>query len=418
MKLSSLGLISVLLASVPPALFGAVIGTNPPYPPLSVERITALPPADQPAWRDYLARSATAFAADKKFYADELNVLGLTAPLVPARAKGRVITVKTPGNSFTSPDFLRLADNLISFQTPAGGWNKNTDFASRPRHPGERSGYEAGYVGTLDNNATIAPLRYLAAVVQAGGSTPATDRHRAAFLRGLDYLFAAQFPSGGWPQVYPLQGSYHDAITFNDGAIVNVLTFLREVAAGRGDFAFVPAETRARTAAAVERGIVCVLATQIVNVDGRRTVWGQQYDPLTLIPVSARAYEMPAQSAGESAGIVRYLMALPEPSPTVITAVHAAAAWFERTRLNDVTYALAPDGSGHQLTPTPDAPSLWSRYTEIGSDRPLFGDRDRSIHDQVGEISKERRAGYGWFGTEPKSTLAAYAKWSQRHAKK
>jgi PelA/Pel-15E family pectate lyase len=92
--------------------------------------------------------------------------------------------------------------------------------------------------------------------------------------------------------------------------------------------------------------------------------------------------------------MVRYLMALPEPSPAVITAVHAAASWFERTRLKDVTYALAPDGSGHQLTPTPGAPSLWSRYTEIGSDRPLFGDRDRSIHDVVSEISKERRAGY------------------------
>jgi PelA/Pel-15E family pectate lyase len=418
MKLSSLGLISLLLASASPALSGAVIGTNPPCPPLSAERIAALPPADQTAWRDYLDRSAAAFAADKKFYAGELAALGLTAPLVPARARGRAIPVKPPGDSFTSPDSLRLADNLISFQTPAGGWNKNTDFASRPRHPGERSGYEAGYVGTLDNSATIAPLRYLAAVVQAGGFTPTTDRYRAAFQRGLDYLFAAQFPSGGWPQVYPLQGGYHDAITFNDGAVVNVLTFLHEVAAGRGDFAFVAAETRARTAAAVERGLVCVLAAQIVNVDGSRTVWGQQHDPLTLTPVSARAYEMPAQSAGESAGMVRYLMALPEPSPVVITAVHAAAAWFERTRLKDVTYGLAPDGSGHQLTPTPGAPSLWSRYTEIGSDRPLFGDRDRSIHDVVSEISKERRAGYAWFVTSPKSALADYAKWSQRHLKK
>jgi len=93
MKLSSLGLISVLLASASPALSGAVIGTNPPCPPLSAERIAALPPAGQTAWRDYLARSAAAFAADKNFYADELAALGLTAPLVPARAKGRAIPV-------------------------------------------------------------------------------------------------------------------------------------------------------------------------------------------------------------------------------------------------------------------------------------------------------------------------------------
>ena len=262
MKLSSLCLISVLLASVPPAIFGAVIGTNPPCPPLSAERIAALPPADQAAWRDYLARSAAALAADKKFYADELTALGLTAPLVPAKASGRVIPIKPPGDSFASVEARRLADHLVSFQTPAGGWNKNTDFGKAPRRPGERSGSEAGYVGTIDNAATVFPLYFLAAVINAASPNPV---HRAAFTRGLDYLLVAQFPSGGWPQVYPLEGGYHDAITFNDGATVNVLTFLRACAAGTGDFAFVAPTARARAAAAVERGLACILATQIVT---------------------------------------------------------------------------------------------------------------------------------------------------------
>ena len=111
-------------------------------------------------------------------------------------------------------------------------------------------------------------------------------------------------------------------------------------------------------------------------------------------------------------------MTLPNPSPAITAAVHAAAAWFERTALKDVVYAPAPNGSGHQLIPTPGAPALWSRYTEIGSDRAIFGDRDRSIHDQVSAISSERRAGYAWFVTSPKSALADYAKWSMRHPKK
>ena len=230
MKLFSLCLISVLLTSVPPAIFGAVIGTNPPCPPLSAERIAALPPADQAAWRDYLARSAAALAADRKFYADELTALGLTAPLVPAKASGRVIPIKPPGDSFASVEARRLADHLVSFQTPAGGWNKNTDFGKAPRRPGERSGSEAGYVGTIDNAATVFPLYFLAAVINAASPNPA---HRAAFNRGLDYLLVAQFPSGGWPQVYPLEGGYHDAITFNDGATVNVLTFLAPVPPAR-----------------------------------------------------------------------------------------------------------------------------------------------------------------------------------------
>ena len=53
----------------------------------------------------------------------------------------------------------------------------------------------------------------------------ATDdaRYSAAFLRGLNYLLDAQYPNGCYPQVYPLQGGYHDAATFNDDATVNVL---------------------------------------------------------------------------------------------------------------------------------------------------------------------------------------------------
>ena len=169
-----------------------------------------------------------------------------------------------------------------------------------------------------------------------------------------------------------------------------------------------------RAAAAVTRGLNCILATQIL-VQGRRTVWCQQHDPLTLAPTSARNYEMPSQSSGESAGLVLFLMELPNPSPEVVTAVHAAAAWFEKTALQGVIFKPAPDGSGRRLQAAPGAPSLWPRYAEIGSDRPLFGDRDKTIHDDVNEISQERRNGYAWFGDGPKRALDHYRKWAQAH---
>ncbi|MBC7644959.1 MAG: signal peptidase I, partial [Thermoleophilia bacterium] len=40
----------------------------------------------------------------------------------------------------------------------------------------------------------------------------------------------AEFPPGGWPQVYPLEGGYHDAITYNDNALANVTDLLEDVA--------------------------------------------------------------------------------------------------------------------------------------------------------------------------------------------
>ncbi|MEO6245267.1 MAG: pectate lyase [Opitutaceae bacterium] len=410
MKLPALVLLGTL--ACPALLSAAIIGRNPPSLPLTTERIAHLPAERQPDWRDYLARSEAARAADTAFYAGELKRLGLAEAIVPPRG-GRLLLTETSA-WYAGFEGRRIADIVVSFQTPAGGWNKNTNFTRRARQPGERSGYEAGYVGTIDNDATIVPLRFLAKVVTALGSDAAGAPFRAAFARGIEYLFAAQFSNGGWPQVWPLQGGYHDMITFNDGAVVNVLTLMGDIAAGDGEFAFTPSDLRARAATSFARGLSCILATQIVS-NGHRTVWCQQYDPLTLAPTSARNYEMPAQSAGESGGLVLFLMKLPKPSPAAITAVHAAAAWFQKTKINDIIFKPAPDGSGRAVIPTPGAGPLWPRYSEIGSDRPIFGDRDLTIHDDVSEISKERRNGYAWFGDTPKRALDHYARWAKLH---
>jgi PelA/Pel-15E family pectate lyase len=228
-------------------------------------------------------------------------------------------------------------------------------------------------------------------------------------------VFAAQFPNGGWPQVWPLQGGYHDVITINDDAVLNVLELLRDVAAGQDEFAFVPAEIRARAAASLQRGMDCVLAAQIV-VNGRRTVWCQQHDALTLQPASARNYEMPSEVSSESATLVLFLMQLPEPDSNVVAAVHAACAWFEKTKIEGNAYKMV-EGRGRELINAPGS-TVWARYYEIGTDRPIFGDRDKSIHDDVSEISLERRNGYGWFRDTPKRVLEHFKSWAMAHPQK
>ena len=413
------------LFTTPALLVAAVVGTNTPALPLTADRLASLPAAQRPTWEAYLARSEKLHAADQAAFAAELKAAGLAAPLVPV--KGRAVSLNHDAAWFAAPEAARIADILVSFQTPAGGWNKNTNQTLAPRRLGERHGYEAGYVGTIDNDATITQLQFLAKTIAASrdtGVTPAnaelaarTAAWRVSFTGGLEYLLTAQYPNGGWPQVFPLEGSYHDAVTFNDGAIVNVLRLLRDVAVGRAEFAFVPAALRERAAASTERGLACILASQIV-AHGRRTVWCQQVDVLTLVPVGARNYEMPSQAGGESADVMLFLMELPAPSPAAVAAVHDAAAWFQKTPLHDVAFKPAPDGTGRKLLAAPGAGPLWPRYSEIGTDRPLFGDRDLTIHDDVSEISLERRNGYGWFGDAPKRALDHYAKWAKAHPSK
>lgn len=412
-----------------PLLSAAVIGTNTPALPLTRQRIATLPVAQQAVWRNYLQRSERQREADQNFLRTEMRNHGINLPLVPPSSSSvRSIPLHEPAAWYGSDEAERIAGIIISFQTPAGGWSKNLNLAKQARVPGEsfapnndsrllgKDDFDSppagdwDYVGTFDNDATVTELRFLAKVIAAGRGHPVAPE-RASFLRGLDYIFAAQYPNGGWPQVWPLQGGYHDAITFNDDAMINVLNLLRDISMATNEFAFVPGKTRRRATASLRRGLACILATQIV-VDGQRTVWCQQHDPLALQPVSGRNYEMPSEASSESAGIMIFLMTQPRPGPEIIQSVNAAAAWFAQTQIRGMAYQFVP-GEGRRLVPAAGHEPIWARYYQIGTQRPIFGDRDKTIHDNLNEISAERRRGYGWFNPEPQSALARYAEWKK-----
>ncbi|HEU0253485.1 MAG TPA: pectate lyase [Pyrinomonadaceae bacterium] len=204
-----------------------------------------------------------------------------------------------------SAEALRIADNMVLYQRSSGGWPKNTDM-EKP-------------LGA--NGATFTQLSYLARVYTAQRQ----ERHRESFLKGLDYLLQAQYANGGWPQFFPNPTGYQKRITFNDNAMIGVMKLLRDVAAAKPEFAFVDESRRARAAKAVEKGIECILKTQLV-VKGERTVWCAQHDEITLEPAPARAYELTSLSGGESVEIVRFLMSIKDPSPATIQAIESAVA--------------------------------------------------------------------------------------------
>jgi PelA/Pel-15E family pectate lyase len=408
-------------------LSGAIVGTNPPALPLTLERIATLSAEKQSAWKAYLKDSERQWRADQEFFRKELHQHQIKEATTPPEAHGvRGISLDKAADWYGQTQALRIADVLLSFQTPAGGWSKNIDMTKQARAPGERFSADNtsrfpialdndaprdrgwNYVGTFDNDATVTQLRFLAKVISAPGAKR-DKAYRGAFFRGLDYVFASQYPNGGWPQVWPLQGGYHDAITYNDNAMIQVLELLRDVAAGAREFGFVPSKTRARAAASVKLGIQCILATQI-TVNDHRTVWCQQHDALTLEPCSARNYEMPSASSAESAEIALFLMKEPNPSPELAAAIHAAATWLERTKINDVAYRFSGD-AGRLLVDAPGSGPLWARYYELGTNRPIFGDRDKTIHDNVNEISRARRNGYAWYRDTPAKALEYFSSW-------
>ena len=415
----------ILLAVLfcPVLVRAAVIGTNIPAQPLTAERVAALP-----AWKNYLENSTRQRQADQDFLHAEMKAGKIISALAPPKsASPKGTPLDRTASWYGGEDARRIAENVTTFQTPAGGWSKHTDFTQHRRGRGESFAADStsaflttndfdrpprmdwSYVGTFDNDATITELRFLAKVISAGKTNDL--ELQKSFAHGLEYIFSAQFPNGGWPQVYPLQGGYHDAVTFNDDAMLNVIKLLRDVSLGEKEFSFVPAALRLKSDAGWRRGLECVLAAQVV-VSGHRTVWGQQHDAITLQPTSARNYEMPALASSESATLVLFMLQLPEPGSNVIASVHAAAAWFEKTKIMGKAFQVVGTES-RKLVDAPGAGPVWSRYYEIGTDRPIFGDRDLTIHDDVNEISRERRKGYGWFKDSAKRVGQHYAKWAK-----
>lgn len=309
-----------------------------------------------------------------------------------------------------------LAENLLLYQLPAGGWPKNTDMArslsaAEKMQLAKRTDAEA----TIDNGATTGEIRALAAIHVATGEA----RFRAAAEKGIAYLLAAQYANGGWPQYFPLRPGYYRRITFNDQAMVRTLELLDDVAAGRSPFAWTESALRTRAREAVRRGVECILRCQIVTA-GVRTAWGAQHDEVTFAPAAARSFEPVSLASAESVGIVRFLLRDERPTPEIVAAVNAAVAWLSAVRIDGAVWETIdapnlPQGRDRVFRRDPAAGPLWARFYEIGTNQPIFIGRDRVIHYAVDEIEHERRIGYAWYNDTARSLLEReFPRWQKR----
>src|SRR5581483_10811778 len=202
--------LSLLIAvlSISPFARAAIIGTNTPAHPVTAARVAALAKPQRTEWLEYLKHSDELKQLDQEFLRRELHRHGLQQVSVPAEARGRRwLPLDRDPAWYAGPEGRRIADIVLSFQTPAGGWSKNIDLTTQPRSPGmhfapdnssrflDRSDFDApittnwNYVGTFDNDATIMQVRFLSRVVAAAERKPGAP-YRAAILRALDYILA------------------------------------------------------------------------------------------------------------------------------------------------------------------------------------------------------------------------------------
>ena len=212
-----------------------------------------------------------------------------------------------------------VADNMLLYQRNAGGWPKHIgevkiDYTKK-LSPAEKAGVMDDFArndATIDNNATSKEIRYLVTAYKKWHNKSYLD----AAEKGIRYLLKMQYSNGGFPQFYPDTSIYRSEITFNDNAMINALNVLWDVTHGINDFDVVDKSFINPSEKAIERGIDCILKTQI-KVNGKLTVWCAQYDKHTLQPAKARAYELVSLSGLESVGIVEFLMKVQHPSKQI-----------------------------------------------------------------------------------------------------
>lgn len=322
---------------------------------------------------------------------------------------------------FSTAEAARIGDNLLLYQQTTGGWPKNIDMAKK-LSDSEKKKVEAQKTNvkesTIDNRATSTEIIYLSKLYNATGNS----RYKDAVMKGMRYLFDAQYNNGGWPQFYPRNKGYYTHITYNDDAMINVMKIMRDASLGKAPFAFLPDSVKQKAKTALDKGIDCILKTQYVQ-NGKLTVWCAQHDEKTLKPANARAFELASLSGQESDDIVLFLMSLSKPSQAIVNSVEAAVEWFHNTEIDGYKREYFKNADGKKdwrlvkCADGEESKPLWARFYTLDGNRPFFCDRDGVMKFDVSEIGHERRNGYSWYNSEAFKVFKKYDQWSRKYGK-
>ena len=312
---------------------------------------------------------------------------------------------------YAPEQYKEIADNFIAYQNKDGGWPKNIDWlAILPADSVYQALSDRYKRSTLDNRNTYSQIDYLAQVY----TKTKESRYKEAVGKGLNYLLKTQKKNGGW------RGWDVNAITYNDEVTTGVLELFLRINEGDINYTWLDGSMKKRIYQALQKGIDIILRTQYVQ-NGVKTVWGQQHDNETLLPVQARTFELPSLVSTESCSVLKLLMEIPHPSAQVIEAVKAGVAWLEKSAIQGIRVEkveIKPDQIinaeyPYDLKVVKDkkAPRIWARFYELDTNKPFMARRDGTKVYQLSDVDPERRTGYDWYTYIPETLLQHYPQW-------
>ena len=333
----------------------------------------------------------------------------------------RVIQPGSDRERYSPSEYVKIADNILLFQKDNGAWAKNYDMLAVLTEAQKDSVLESKNVinTTFDNGATHSQLTYLAEVY----TLTKDEKYKSSFLKGLTFTLNTQYDNGGWPQGFPDTSGYRKYITFNDGAMIGIMTMLQRITYNDSNYNFITDSLREKVKIAYDKGIDCILKCQIVE-QGKKLVWCQQHDNLTLKPQDARTFEKASICNSESADILNLLMNVKNPSPEIIKSVKSAVEWFKESEIHGIRlewieaeqekFIYHTTNQDRIVVEDKNAPRIWARFNELETHRPLFCGRDGIVKYNMAEIDRDRRTGYAWYIYDPEEILEIYPEWLSR----
>lgn len=292
-----------------------------------------------------------------------------------------------------------LAEKMIVYQLPNGGWGKHNSDKKNVDYTAKIDSKLLKIIkandndlATIDNNATSKEIN---ALIKAY-STTKNPAYLKSAEKGIEYLLSMQYQNGGFPQYFPNSAIYRKQVTYNDNAMINVLTVLYNISEGKEGFDAVNSQLKDKSKAALQKGIACILKTQVLQ-NGKLSIWADQYNEVTLKPEKARAFEPMSLASGESVNIVKFLMMQPV-TPEIEKSIKSAIQWFKESKIDGYTYNVSREsGNAVRVLSKKEGSAVWARFYDIPTNKPIFGDRDGSVKFNYEDVSEERRMGYSWY---------------------
>ncbi|MDR2839772.1 MAG: hypothetical protein LBV75_00680 [Paludibacter sp.] len=239
-----------------------------------------------------------------------------------------------------------IANTLIKYQHPSGGWNYFFDMAGEGslRHWYNTIGRQAWrmeeyqhYYGnaTFDDNATISGAEFLLRIY----AEKRDPKFRAALDKTINFVLQSQYANGGWPQRFPLMVTpltvgneqYSTYITLNDNVCLNNINFL------------IKCSTTLFVDSLKQPALRAMNLLADLQYKTPYPGWADQYDVQTLLPAGARSYEPCGINATTTVGMIYAMIDFYKLTGEVrfLEGIQYAINYLEATRLTAEQMAQA-----------------------------------------------------------------------------